>query len=121
MSVTDTKEDDIDIPTACLFAIGAVGHKNITVSEKYMMISVLHPIVNPNLFSVEELDEELKKIDFLTFDWKSLPREVFIDIMNSFSYGRIAYLCGYFKVHIKPLHKNYKMEMISNLWKKLSK
>ena len=120
-TTTTVKPTEDTKPTAYLFADNVVGCEKIGVAHKYVMISVFHPIINPYSFSLEELNKEIEKIDFLTFDWKSLPKEVFVDIMSAFSLARIAFFCGYFQVHIKFLRKDKKKEIILDLWDKLSK
>lgn len=108
-------EGEGEFPVAFLFDQNVIGISEMTIAEKYLIVSAFHPIANTNNFSLAELELELKKLDFLTFDWGLIPKPVFKDIFSRFSYVRLVYFCAHFRLNIRKLGKDHAEDMIELL------
>ena len=73
----------------------------------------------------ETIDNELKNFDTLQFDWKLLPKHVFIDIFSRFAHEQLCYICGSRGVQFDPkimrsssfLSTKMKQTLLETLWK----
>ena len=100
--------------SAFLFKKNVRGISKITVSEKYLLISMMHPISNTKDWTIEEVDKELESFDFLTCNWREFPKPVFIEIFNRFADERIIFFCAHFQIHLENLSLT-KQEMVQRL------
>ena len=117
---TNTHEEHVK-PTAFLFAKPIVGISKVTSAEKYIIMSAFHPITNSFDVTLEEVDEELKKLDFLTFDWGLIPKQVFKDLFNRFTYVRLVYFCAHFHIHLEKIDECEKQNMVNALCEHFNK
>ena len=64
----------------------------------------------------EEIDQMLRNIDWVSFSWKSVPREMFMTLFSYVSMERVAFLCGYFRAHLEAFPVSDEDDMIESLW-----
>ena len=84
-------------------------------------MSAFHPIADSYNLTLGEVEAELEKLDFLSFDWGLIPRQVFIDIFEKFSYVRLVYFCAHFHIHLDSIDEYQKGYMINALYKHFNK
>lgn len=115
-----TNEEHVK-PTAFLFEQEVIGINEIRAAEKYIIMSAFHPIADSYKLTLGEVEAELKKLDFLTFDWGLIPKQVFKDIFDHFTYVRLVHFCAHFHIHLDMIRESQKPKMIDALWEHFDK
>jgi hypothetical protein len=118
-------EDQSDVvPAYYLFKKNVIGIREITIAEKYIIAHAFHlndePKVNVFEWDVNTIVEDIKNIDFMTFNWKDIPKQVFIDIFSRMSFIRLIVFCAHYHIYLPCLDKETAdiPKMILSLWKK---
>jgi hypothetical protein len=114
------------VPHAFLFEKKVVGINEITIAEKYILVYAFHvnePHINVFKLDLETIDRESKRIDFLTFNWKDIPKQVFINIFSRLSFTRLLVFCAHFHIHLPSLDEKHVnvQDLVLSLWNKFMK
>ena len=67
--------------------------------------------------SMEEINFELEKLDWLTFPWQRLPHKIFVKIFHVCGRKRLTFFVTYFRLYFGPLNVLVTSEFMNMLWK----
>lgn len=84
----------------CLFSKNYQYIHTLSKAQKYLLYAFVDMQVQTLCNATEaDVDASIGNIDFLTFNWKLLPKTIFLDVFHALDYSRLAFLCGYFRCY----------------------